>query len=276
MALELTLDKTNKSKKIDVKTPVSKLVFELITQQDIQDGVTFPSSAQEPMEDMILNFLSKLGDIEVIKYHENGSKTLINTMPISILAQLGAQNEGYININKRTVDGNLCNVATFTVELSNFGAISANQNEFIGINVTSFNPRIDSALTNQDAAFEDAIMQIYTFGAPAITNAHIVYKPVACQAEGETRINVEEASHICVPLDDLKNLEINYTSGETQKLTKKELELIQSDINEIQALLHNTVINKLNYIVYPIPTGERLSVTLTASKNCYLLINEVI
>jgi len=73
-------------------------------------------------------------------------------------------------------------------------------------------------------------MQIYSLGAPVSTDVALTYKPVACNANGENRVEVGDAYAIAIP-KSLVSLDLFYQGGETQKIKGDEISMISSDLN---------------------------------------------
>lgn len=267
--LELTLNASNSGGKADIKIPVSKLLFRIKTVGSMGSKLSYDGDLPTQLPEYI-EALSKLGTIEVLKYSEKaGSKTLINSMSIGTLAQIAANNEGYINSYFIPGVNNTTKVIEFSVELSNLGAIRADSNNFLQVIVKNFIPT-EFHLHADDVT----TMEIFSFGAPVTTDVFLSYKPVACNANGENRVDVGDAYAIAFP-SSLISMDLFYQGGETQKLKGEEINMISSDLNEIvMKTVSGGIVTKLDYTVFPLHFAEKIHITLSASENCYLLINE--
>lgn len=265
--LELTLNSSNTGGKADIKIPVSKLLFRIKTvgagsNLTIGNPTTFPNT-------LYTEAFSKMGTIEVLKYSAKaGSKTLINTMSIGTLAQIAANNEGYIRSYVVTEGEVNIKYIEFSVELSNLGAIRADSDNFLQVIVKNFIP---SEFHTQPT--DVTTMEIFSLGAPVSTDVHLTYKPVSCNANGENRVDVGNAYAIAIPRS-LVSLDLFYQGGETQKIKGDEISMIESDLNETLMVAHGYTITSLDLHVFPLHFAEKIHITLSASENCYLLINE--
>lgn len=262
--LELILNSGNKQGKADIKVPVSKLLCKVSMQFADGDALNAHRALYDINYPILLESLMPNSfKVEIIKYlAHGGSTTLVNSMTVAHLAELAANNEGFIESRYNLPDLTL--QIRFSIELTNVGAIAADNNQFVTASFTDF-PGIQSG--NQTT------FEVRSVGAPISTDVHLVYKPVACQAGGENRIDVGSAYAIALP-STMSNIDIQYASGENVKLKGEELEAVAIDVNDIVLIHDGRSTPFINWRVIPVELAERVAVTLNTSGNVYLLINE--
>lgn len=244
--LELTLGALRPSDKFDLKVSTSKLLVRAI----------FPYATAAGLADFKVTAAGC--KITATRFtQDKGNKSLIENMSLYDLAEIAAQNEGYISLIKDTVNNKW--VATFSVELSNAGAVRLSSRDFVTVQVA--------------AAGSFDSLAFYSHSAAEEFDEHLKYSPIACNANAAVKFNCVSAYGIAVPSNTVK-LSLTYMNGITQDIEHDELPLISPDVNEIVAVVNGAVVSVGEWRFFPLPTADRGIITLQADGFAYLLSNK--
>lgn len=251
--LELTLNTATPGGKADIQVPVSKLLVKhVITHAAAQ----FPPTVSAALA-AILGYIPD-AFVEAIRQSQAGAKPILQRMSIRDLAELAANNEGYVNCYQNAAFTQT--TIEYTIELSNFGALNSEGSRFVQIIADGF---VAAATTTF----------IYSIGAPIVTDTILRYKAVACQANSQKAFNVGDAYAIAVP-DTTTILELAYPNGNVFVIRQAELENIAADLNEIVYNVEGRGYPYRKWRIVPCELADIARVTLSADGPVYLLINE--
>jgi hypothetical protein len=225
------------------------------------------------MADNILETLGALGSIEVQKYDRTGNPiSIISTTDLVDIAQICAQNEGYINISKKIIGGTAFFVCEFSVELSNVGAIATTNDEYLRVTIRNFSGKFCPTTLGT----VNATLNMYSIGAPLKTNSIIEYKSIGIKSGSETSINTEGAHLFAVPVRAIVFAEMRNNDGHTWRVEKDELQLISGDLEEIHALYLGSVVPMVDMICIPVQFSDSVKLKTDKDVNVYMISNRTI
>lgn len=259
----------------DIQTNVSKL---LITAKFVSGWCTHDAAVLSPTQRAVkLAYALRAalnGKMSVTRHTNGVAKTLINSMPLADLAEIAANNEGFIYIKTDTVNnttgvGNV--TAMFSVELSNEGSIRTNQSDFLKVDLEGF------GLTNDQSAnggAQDVTLTINSFGAYVAKNEHIKYSPVACQGGSNVQFDCQSHYMLAVPGDNIEKLTLSSVTGESMEIIKEELEVISADLSDIVYNVDGRCIPFLVWRLIPVQPAYKANVRLVNNGQCYLIGNK--
>lgn len=255
--LEQNYSGLNPSGKFNLQTSTSKLLINAV----------FPASNNSDQQSIAF-FLITWGQVtantlvSATRFSEaKGTKEIFTKMNLLDLAEIAAQNEGFIHATLKANDitGIWEWTVRFSIELSNAGAVGLSQKDFI---------------TMQFAGFDlFSKFEIHSIGAAVEFDEHLKISPVSCAAGAQIKFSCLSHYGVVVP-STLSKLQLMYLNGLTQQIEGTELSLIAPDVNEITYVIMGQIVPFNKWRFFPIPTADRAIVSLTDVGFCYLLSNK--
>lgn len=214
---------------IQIQTSVAKLLF------IVQDN-TYADLGKN-VEDV----LSKI-HVRIDKAGPRGQKQMVPKIPLRVLAEKAAINEGFIfNITSEGVITAKC-----TVDLTDDGYLACFEQEYLSLTVESELP--------------DYSMTIHALDSPTKSETFIHYDPVLVNSITKD-IPLDNADGIIFPLDGEID-EINFEfEGKSFKYNEEELKAVMRDINDIAYGGTYFVFGHGRYGVFEFEKGLKMTVT---------------
>ncbi len=208
------------------------------------------------------------GKITVTRYSQNGSKQLITNMSLTDLAEICANNEGFIFIKALSVDGTNTNLrVAFSIELSNVGAIHSDKQDFLVVELQQF-----TTWAGADTVQRSAQITLSSLGSYVRTQEHVKYEPLSINANAIMSFDVQDAYALAVP-DALDKLFLHSVSGEILEINTNELETLACDLSDTVYNCDGITLPYYKWRVLPIQLASKLQIQCNSQCVCYMMSN---
>lgn len=168
----------------------------------------------------------------------SGQRPLINAIPLLVLLEIGAQNEGLFIQSDTEISG--------TIDLTRLGALTLKNDEYLSVNIKGLQA---SWTTN-----------INTIDVPVRSQNYIAYDKQPIQ--GQKDLNLSEVYAIVMPVASIASITIDYPS-KSVVYTANELRYIARDINDIISINPTTGVAKFGFskqVVFSVENATRCQV----------------
>lgn len=271
--LHLTFQNSQKTARVEIQNNVMKLLFDM----DFTIETTpLNGTGGEGYAKMLANafYAAANGKISVTRYSgQLGTKQLVANMKFADLAEICANNEGFIHIRRKSMVGVNSSVwvfnAQFSIELSNSGAIHADKTDFLVVELDGFSTYTWGD-TNQQF---DTSIKIYSLGSYIVKNEHLKYSPVACNANQLQAFDCQSHYAIALP-STLNKCYLHSAGGELLEVRNEEMEIVAADVSDCVFMCDGYNLPFYKWRVFPIQLAYKAQVQTTANDTCYLMSNK--
>lgn len=261
---------SNGNTRVEIQNNVSKLLFTV--QYNVNTPLIYALGNDFYHRNAMINgFIRAMaGKITVTRYSRAlGTKQLITNMVMADLAEICANNEGFIKIeNPSPKTAKLC-TAHFSVELSNVGAIPAGKDDYIAVELEGFANYLDPV----DGTSNDATVKIHSIGSFVTVSEHIKYSPIALNTNQQLKFGCE--SHYAFATTSSNEKIYFYgATGQTWELRPDELEHIACDVSDGVYLVNDGMVPYNRWRVIPIQLATECIAQAQAANTIYLMSNK--
>jgi len=231
---------SDRSKNFEINNDVSKLFFsQTFTAPKLGDlGTTYLQQCRALLGYWYASVNNTKLTIQRFGKDIN-TKFICQGMPLTALAEICANHEGFVLINPSNPADPLCTtyIAKFSVELCLSGAIRLNGGDYIRLDfegAEKYNDGLGGGAGSADSTFD--IMTIVYYSN---INEHVKYTSIAAKANAQTPFNCE--SHYMIALPWNTQRAVLYSSlGSELQLTNKELDNVSADGSDLVFVLNGT------------------------------------
>lgn len=203
--------------------------------------------------------------IEVNKQGKNGATPIMQRTPLGVAAVAALGNEGLMR--NFASGGNM--KSAFAIELSDYGALSYSENEYLEL---VFTP------TTVGGDFDEHTIDIDVIDSDMLSRTHNTIKKVSFDEDTPKPIDVTNVKTIIFPAGTLSKAEIVYPSGTRVTLDEENIKQQVIDGLGINILHKNGsyTLPDTGFMIYNVASARELKLTFNTTQKIYKLEHELI